>query len=101
MSPELKAFFQRNIPIIESNEIDKLICSEVIEKGLMDELLDFLYDCGGSPSTEVITEQMIAYCVHNNPKFTAEKKEALRLKIRYLINKHQLALVNTIMKDLT
>ena len=96
MSPELKAFLRKNEAIIESEELDKLICREVITKGLLEELLDFLCDVGYPLSTEVVTRQLIAYYVNDNPKLTANQKEALELKVRYFINKHQVFLMNTI-----
>lgn len=100
MSPELKNFLNKHITYIENEEIDKLICQEVIEKKLLDELLDFLYDCGAPLSTETVTDQLIKYYILNNPKLTAKKKEALQLKICYLINKYQATLVSAIIEEL-
>ena len=100
MSPELKNFLNKHITYIENEEIDKLICQEVIEKKLLDELLDFLYDCGAPLSTGVVTDQLIKYYVLNNPMLTAKKKEALQLKICYLINKYQATLVSAIIEEL-
>lgn len=100
MSPELKNFLNKHITDIENEEIDKLICQEVIEKKLLDELLDFLYDCGAPLSTGVVTDQLIKYYILNNPKLTAEQKETLQLKIGYLINKYQATLVSAIIEEL-
>ena len=99
MSPELKNFLYKHIADIENEETDKLVCREVIEKKLLDELLDFLYDCGAPLSTGAVTDQLIKYYVQSNPGLTTEKKERLLLKICYMINKHQAMLARTIMEE--
>ena len=101
MSPELKNFLNKHIADIENEETDKLVCREVIEKKLLDELLDFLYDCGAPLSTGAVTDQLIKYYVQSNPGLTTEKKERLLLKICHLINKYQATLVSTIMEEFT
>ena len=96
MTPALKNYLNNNKCYIEKEEFDKLICREVIENGWLDELLDLLYECGASFSTEVITKQLIE--VHAS-KETANHKEALETRIRYLINKHQIMLFKTILDE--
>ena len=82
--------------LYRKEEFDKLICREVIENGWLDELLDLLYECGASVSTEVITKQLIE--VHAS-KEAANHKEDLETRIRYLINKHQIMLFKTILDE--
>jgi hypothetical protein len=96
MTPALKNYLDNNKCYIEKEEFDKLICPEVIENGLLDELLDLLYECGASVSTEVITKQLIE--VHAS-KEAANHKEDLETRIRYLINKHQIMLFKTILDE--
>ena len=96
MTPQLKEFLENHRANIEKEEFDKLICREVIENGWLDELLDFLYKCGASVSTEVITKQLIE--VHAS-KDAANHKEDLETRIRYLINKHQIMLFKTILDE--
>ena len=96
MTPALKNYLNNNRCYIEKEEFDKLICHEVIENGWLDELLDFLYECGASVSTEVITKQLIE--VHTS-KEAANHKEYLETRIRYLINKHQIMLFKTILDE--
>ena len=96
MTPALKSYLSNNKCHIEKEEFDKLICREVIENGWLDELLDFLYKCGASVSTEVITKQLIE--VHASKK-SANHKEDLETRIRYLINKHQIMLFKTILDE--
>ena len=74
MTPALKSYLNNNKCHIEKEEFDKLICREVIENGWLDELLDILYECGASVSTEVITKQLIE--VHAS-KEAANHKEDL------------------------
>ena len=61
MTPALKNYLNNNKCYIEKEEFDKLICREVIENGWLDELLDLLYECGASVSTEVIAKQLIEF----------------------------------------
>ena len=96
MTPALKNYLNNNKCYIEKEEFDKLICPEVIENGWLDELLDLLYECGASVSTEVITKQLIE--VHAS-KEAANHKEDLETRIRYLINKHQIMLFKTILDE--
>ena len=96
MTPALKSYLSNNKCHIEKEEFDNLICPEVIENGWLDELLDFLYECGASVSTEVITKQLIE--VHAS-KEAANHKEDLETRIRYLINKHQIMLFKTILDE--
>jgi len=96
MTPALKSYLNNNKCHIEKEEFDKLICREVIENGWLDELLDILYECGASVSTEVITKQLIE--VHAS-KEAANHKEDLETRIRYLINKHQIMLFKTILDE--
>ena len=96
MTPALKNYLNNNRCYIEKEEFDKLICHEVIENGWLDELLDFLYECGASVSTEVITKQLIE--VHAS-KEAANHKEDLETRIRYLVNKHQIMLFKTILDE--
>ena len=96
MTPAIKNYLNNNRCYIEKEEFDKLICREVIENGWLDELLDFLYECGASVSTEVITKQLIE--VHAS-KESANHKEDLETRIRYLINKHQIMLFKTILDE--
>ena len=96
MTPALKSYLSNNKCHIEKEEFDKLICREVIENGWLDELLDLLYECGASVSTEVITKQLIE--VHAS-KEAANHKEDLETRIRYLINKHQIMLFKTILDE--
>lgn len=96
MTPALKSYLSNNKCHIEKEEFDQLICCEVIENGWLDELLDFLYECGASVSTEVITKQLIE--VHAS-KEAANHKEDLETRIRYLINKHQIMLFKTILDE--
>lgn len=96
MTPQLKEFLENHRANIEKEEFDKLICREVIENGWLDELLDFLYECGASVSTEVITEQLIEFHVAKKP---SNNKEDSETRIRYLINKHQIALIKTIFHE--
>ena len=96
MTPALKNYLNNNRCYIEKEEFDKLIGHEVIENGWLDELLDFLYECGASVSTEVITKQLIE--VHTS-KEAANHKEDLETRIRYLINKHQIMLFKTILDE--
>ena len=96
MTPALKSYLSNNKCHIEKEEFDKLICPEVIENGWLDELLDLLYECGASVSTEVITKQLIE--VHAS-KEAANHKEDLETRIRYLINKHQIMLFKTILDE--
>lgn len=96
MSPQLKEFLIRNTHHIEKEEFDKLICPEVMEKGWLDELLNFLYKCGGSVSTEVVTQQLINFYIKDASDLTANQKEDLETKTRYLMNKHQIELIKTI-----
>ena len=99
MSPELKNYLNKHITDIENEETDKLVCREVIGKKLLDELLNFLYDCGAPLSVGAVTDQLIKYYVQSNPGLTTEKKERLLLKICYMINKYQATLVSTIMEE--
>ena len=99
MSLELKNYLNKHIADIENEETDKLVCREVIEKKLLDELLDFLYDCGAPLSVGTVTDQLIKYYVQSNPELTSEKKERLLLKICYMINKHQAMLVRAILEE--
>ena len=96
MTPALKSYLNNNKCHIDKEEFDKLICREVIENGWLDELLDILYECGASVSTEVITKQLIE--VHASKK-AANHKEDLETRIRYLINKHQIMLFKTILDE--
>lgn len=96
MTPALKSYLSNNKCHIEKEEFDQLICREVIENGWLDELLDFIYKCGASVSTEVITKQLIE--VHAS-KEAANHKEDLETRIRYLINKHQIMLFKTILDE--
>ena len=100
MSPELKAFLKKNTPIIESEEFEQLICPEMIRHRILEEYLDLLFDVHCPMSTGVVTDQLIKYYILNNPKLTAKKKEALQLKIGYLINKYQATLVSAIIEEL-
>ena len=93
MTPQLKEFLENHRANIEKEEFDKLICREVIENGWLDELLDFLYECGASVSTEVIAKQLIEFYA---AKKTPNHKEDLETRIRYLINKHQIMLFKTL-----
>ncbi|MBQ8742936.1 MAG: hypothetical protein IJZ03_06170 [Clostridia bacterium] len=93
MTPALKNYLNNNKCYIEKEEFDKLICPEVIENGWLDELLDLLYECGASVSTEVIAKQLIEFYA---AKKTPNHKEALETRIRYLINKHQIMLFKTL-----
>ena len=93
MTPALKNYLNTNRAHIEKEEFDKFICPEVIENGWLDELLDFLYECGASVSTEVITKQLIEFYAAKNP---SNHNEDTYARVRYLINKHQIALVKTI-----
>ena len=94
MTPALKTYLNNNKCYIEKEEFDKLICREVIENGWLDELLDFLYECGASVSTEVVTQQLIDFYLTGKP-FSV--KEDVETKARYQINKHQIALIKTIL----
>ncbi len=96
MTPALKSYLSNNKCHIEKEEFDQLICRAVIENGWLDELLDFIYKCGASVSTEVITKQLIE--VHAS-KEAANHKEDLETRIRYLINKHQIMLFKTILDE--
>ena len=96
MTPALKSYLNNNKCHIEKEEFDNLICPEVIENGWLDELLDLLYECGASVSTEVITKQLIE--VHAS-KEAANHKKDLEIRIRYLINKHQIMLFKTILDE--
>ncbi|MBR3965674.1 MAG: hypothetical protein IKJ91_01215 [Clostridia bacterium] len=96
MTSALKNYLNNNRCYIEKEEFDKLICREVIENGWLDELLDLLYECGASVSTEVIAKQLIEFHVANKP---SNHKEYLETRIRYLINKHQIALIKTILDE--
>ena len=99
MSPEVKNYLNKHITDIENEETDKLVCREVIGNKLLDELLNFLYDCGAPLSVGAVTDQLIKYYVQSNPGLTTEKKERLLLKICYMINKYQATLVSTIMEE--
>lgn len=70
-----------------------------MEKDLLDELLDLLYKCGASVSTETITKQLVDFYVKSDSGIPLSQKEALEAKARYLINKHQIALMKTIVAD--
>ncbi len=96
MTPTLKNYLNNNRCYIEKEEFDKLICREVIENGWLNELLDFLYECGASVSTEVITKQLIEFYVANK---VSNNKENVEAKIRYLLNKHQIMLFKTILDE--
>ena len=96
MTPALKNYLNNNRCYIEKEEFDKLICREVIENGWLDELLDFLYECGTSVSTEVITQQLIEFHLAKKP--LSHKEDAER-RVKYLINKHQIALIKTILDE--
>lgn len=96
MTPQLKEFLENHRANIEKEEFDKLICPEVIENGWLDELLDFLYECGTSVSTEVITQQLIEFHLAKKP---LSHKEDAETRVRYLINKHQIMLFKTILDE--
>ncbi len=93
MTPALKNYLNNNKCYIEKEEFDKLICREVIENGWLDELLDFLYECGASVSTEVVLQQLIEFHLLRKSLSHEEDVEA---RVRYLINKHQSVLIKTI-----
>ena len=96
MTPALKNYLKNSKCHIETEEFDKLICREVIENGWLDELLDFLNECGASVSTDVITKQLIDFYMANKP---LDHKEDFETRIRYLINKHQITLIKTILDE--
>lgn len=99
MTPRLKEYLILNKSNIEKSEFDMLISREVIENGWLDELLDFLYECGATVSTEIITQKLIDYYITNDRAIDPSKKESVEAKARYLINKHQIALMKTILND--
>lgn len=92
MSNQLKEYLTRYIEHVDNEEFDKLITSELIEKGLIDEFLDTLYESGGSVSTEVVTKQLVDFHAKHNVRMTESQKESLETKFRYLASKHQVAL---------
>lgn len=96
MTPQLKEFLENHRANIEKEEFDKLICHEVIENGWLDELLDVLYECGTSVSTEVITQQLIEFHLAKKP---LRHKEDAETRVKYLINKHQIMLFKTILDE--
>lgn len=99
MTPQLKEYLVLNKELIEKEELDQLISREVIENGWLDELLDFLYECGGTVSTGIVTQRLIDYYVTDASGIAPRKKEIIDVKARYLINKHQIALVKTIINE--
>lgn len=99
MSPQLKEYLLRNVEYVENEEFDKLISPELIENGLIDELLDVLYELGGSISPEVVTKQLVDFYAKHKLRISESKKEALETKFIYLANKHQVALYKSLILE--
>ena len=93
MTAELKAYLNKNKSNIEREEFDALVTAEVIEKGILEEMLDFLCECGVGVSTEAVTRALTDYYLRNAP---AKERENAERKVGYLLNRHQITLFKTL-----
>ena len=96
MTHKLEDFLNARRAYIENEDFDKLICEEAIKDGILDELLDFLYECGATVSTEAVAVQLNDYYIIKAPALTVSQKAELARKAQYTVNKHQIVVYKTL-----
>ncbi len=99
MTSALKNYLNSKKCYIEKEEFDNLICPEIIENGLLDELLDLLYEYKTGLSIAVVEKQLSDYYSSRLAGMSVAEKEACKAKVQYLINKQQISVFKTLMAN--
>ena len=88
MHPKVRAIIEKHI-----DSIEKLECTAAVEEALkeqvLDELIDVLHSVGLNVPPETVTKCLYEF-YFPQAAHSAEERERCRLKLEYLINKHQI-----------
>lgn len=99
MTEEFSKFLIKHKPEIAAGELGTLVCREVVEKELLDELHDLFYKFDATLSTDAVIELLSDYYIRDALYIAPAEKKKIALNAKYLINKQLLSFFKTIRKE--